>query len=119
MSEGKKSPQKQSHFAALLLATVVSAIGGCAMAASMVIQNPFARRFPSSGSFANFNVTRPFNATRSFNGQFVAQRLPTGLGYASWLNVVGLACLVVVAIVLVFLLFQNRSASTSRTRTKA
>lgn len=121
MSEEKKSPQKQSrsHFGALLLATVVSVIGACAMAASIVIQNSFTRRFPSSGNFANFNVTRPFNGTRTFTGQFVAQRVPSSFGYASWLNVLGLACLVVVAIILVVLLFQSRSGSTPRTGTKA
>jgi len=121
LSEEKKSRQQQSrsHFGALLLATFVSVIGACAMAASIVIQNSFARRFPSNGNFASFNVTRPFNATRTFNGQFVAQRVPTSFGYASWLNVLGLACLVVVAIILVVLLFQSRSGSTPRTRTKA
>jgi hypothetical protein len=120
LSEEKKSPQKQprSHFGALLLATVVSVIGACAMAASVVIQNS-TRRFPSNGNFPNFNVTRPFNATRTFSGQFVAQRVPTSFGYASWLTVLGLACLVVVAIILVVLLFQSRSGSTPRTGTKA
>ena len=61
------------------------------MAASIVIQNSFTRRFPSGGNFANFNVTRPFNTTRTFNGQFVAQGVRTDFGYASWLNVLGLA----------------------------
>ena len=121
MSEKKKPPQKQSrfHFGALLLATIVSVVGACAMAASMVIQNSFMRRFGSSGNFANFNTTRPFNATRTVNGQFAAQRAAAGFGYASWLNVLGLACVVVVAIILLILLFQNRSGSTSRNITKA
>ena len=121
MSEEKKSKlkQSQSHFGALLLATVVSVIGACAMAASLVIQNSFMRRFTGNGNFVNFNATRPFNGTRTFNGQFVAQRAPAAFGYTSWLNVLGLVCLVVVAIILVILLFQNRSGSSSRNITKA
>ena len=119
MSEEKKSPQKQSrsHFGALLLATVVSVIGACAMAASIVIQNSFMRRFP--GNFTNFNASRPFNATRTFNAQLAVQRAPAAFGYTSWLNLLGLACLGVVAIILVILLFQNRSGATSRNITKA
>jgi len=117
LTEEKKSKPKQSrsNFGALLLATVVSVIGACAMAASMVIQNSFMRRFAGNGNFANFNATRPFNGTRTFNGQFAAQRAPAAFGYTSWLNMLGLACLVAVAIILVVLLFQNRSGSGSRT----
>jgi hypothetical protein len=88
------------------------------MAGSIVIEK-LTRRFPNPGNFnANFNVTRPFNATRTFNPQLVAQRAPATIAYASWLNILGLACLVGITIILVVLLFQNRSEAPSRT-TKA
>lgn len=115
MSEEKKSPPKQhrSGYGALVLATVLSVIGGCAMAGSIVIDS-FTRRFPNPGGFnLGFNVTRPFNATRTFNAQVVAQTGPANFTYASWLNVLGLACLVAIAIILIALLFQSRSSGSA------
>jgi hypothetical protein len=113
LSEEKKPPPKhpRSPFGVLVLATVLSVVGAIAMAGSIVLEN-FTRRFPNSGSFnVNFNVTRPFNATRTFNAQVLAQRGPTNFTYASWLNILGFACLVGITIILVVLLFQSRSGS--------
>jgi hypothetical protein len=116
LSEEKKPPPKRprSPFGALVLATVLSVIGAIAMAGSIVIEN-FTRRFPNRGAFnVNFNVTRPFNATRTFNVQVLAQRVPTNFTYASWLNILGFACLVGITIILVVLLLQSRSGFASR-----
>ena len=112
MSEDKiVAESHQSHFRGLLLATVLSVIGTCAMAGSILLQN-FTRRFPVNGNFVgNFNVTRPFNATRTFNLQIPAQRVTTGFAYGSWLNILGFACLLAVTIIVVILLFQSRSGS--------
>ncbi len=95
------------------MATVLSVIGACAMAGSILMEN-LTRRFPSNGNFnAGFNVTRTFNATRTFNPQLAAERVPTSFTYASWLNILGFGCLVGIAIILVALLFQSRSKPTS------
>jgi hypothetical protein len=86
------------------------------MAGSVVIEN-LTRRFPGPGNFnANFNVTRPFNATRTFNPQLVTQRAPATFAYASWLNILGLVCLIGITIILVVLLFQSRAETPSRTK---
>lgn len=110
MSEDKIiAKSHQSHFGGLLLATVLSVIGTCAMAGSILLQN-FTRRFPGNGNFqGNFNVTRPFNATRTLNLQVAAQRSATGFEYASWLNILGFACLLAITIIVVILLFQSKS----------
>jgi len=116
LSEDKKSQPKQHrcHLGALALATVLSVIGACAMAGSIVIEN-LTRRFPNGASFnANINAARPFNATRTFNAQLLAQRAPMNLTYAPWLNMLGLICLISITIILVALLFQSRSAAASR-----
>jgi hypothetical protein len=78
------------------------------MGAGLVIQSLFRPRFQSNFN-GNFNATRMFNATRTFNGQFAAQRM--GFGYTSWLNTLGFACLVATAVILLVLLFQNRSGA--------
>jgi hypothetical protein len=112
VSEENKLTQKQprSHFGALLLATILSVVGACAIGGSVVLQNLFTRRFPNNGSFnVNFNMTRPFNATRTFTGEIVAQRVGMTFVYASWLDILGLACLVILAIILAMLLFGSRS----------
>ena len=112
MSEENKSTQKQSHFGALLLATILSVVGACAVGGSVALQNLFTRRFPRNGSFnVNFNLTRPFNATRTFTGQVVAQRVGADFAYASWLELLGLACFIIVAIILTVLLFRSKSHS--------
>jgi hypothetical protein len=81
------------------------------MAGSVVIGS-FARRFPNpAGANFAFNATRPFNGTRGFNPQVVAQRAPPTFTYTTWLNILGLACLVAIAIMLVVLLFQSRSSN--------
>jgi hypothetical protein len=116
LSEETKSTQKQrSNFGALLLATILSVVGACAIGGSVALQDLFARRFPSNGGF---NVTRPFNATRTFTGQVVAQRAGMSFGYASWLDILGLACVVIIAIILIILLFGNRSSSAHTLNTK-
>jgi hypothetical protein len=98
----------QSNFGGLLLATVLSVIGACAMAGSILLQS-FTRRFPATGNFVgNFNVPRPFNATRTFMMQIPAQRVTTGFAYGSWLNILGFACLLAVTIIVVVLLLQSR-----------
>ena len=110
MSEEEKSPLKQhrSHTRALVLATVLSVIGACAMAGSIAIEN-FTRRFPNRGNLnANLNIPPQFNATRTFNAQVVVQRIPPNVTYGSWLGILGFACLVGITIILVALLFQNR-----------
>jgi hypothetical protein len=118
MSEENKSAQKQSHFGALLLATILSVVGSCAVGGSVALQN-FTRRFPSNGSFnVNFNVTRPFNATRTFTGQVVAQRVGADFAYASWLGLLGLACLIIVAIILTVLLLGSKSHSSAKTQSR-
>jgi hypothetical protein len=119
MSEENKSAQKQSHFGALLLATILSVVGSCAVGESVALQNLFTRRFPSNGSFnVNFNVTRPFNATRTFTGQVVAQRVSADFACASWLELLGLACLIIVAIILTVLLLGSKSYSSAKTQSR-
>jgi hypothetical protein len=117
LSEENKSTQKQqpSHSGALLLATILSVVGACAIAASVALQNLFMRRFLSNGSVnANFNVTRSFNVTRTFTGQVAAQRVGTNVAYASWLNILGLACFILIAMILIMLLLGSKSHSSHR-----
>jgi uncharacterized membrane protein YgdD (TMEM256/DUF423 family) len=109
--EEKESPPKQHlpQHGAIILATVLSVIGVCTMAGSILIES-LTPRFPNPGGFnLGFNVTRPFNATRTFDVQVVAQRVPTNFTYASWLNILGFACFIGITIILVALLFQSRS----------
>ena len=106
MTEEIKSTKKPTGSGALLLATALAVIGACAMGVGLAIQSLFRPRF--QGNFnGNFNATRAFNSTRTFNGQFAAQRM--GFGYASWLNTLGFACLVATAVILLVLLFQSRA----------
>jgi hypothetical protein len=110
LSKESKPARKQPHFGALLLATILSVVGACAVGGSVALQNLFTRRFPSNGGFnVNFNVTRPFNATRTFTGQVAAQRLGANFAYASWLELLGLACFIIIAIILIVLLFCSRA----------
>lgn len=90
------------------MATALAVIGACAMGAGIAIQSLFRPRFQSNFN-GNLNVTRMFNATRTFNGQFAAQRM--SFGYTSWLNTLGFACLVATAVILLVLLFQKRSGT--------
>ena len=100
MTEQSKPIKKASGSGALLLATVLALIGACAMGAGLALQSMFRPRFQG-----NFNGN--FNATRTFNGQFAAQRM--GFGYLSWLNILGFACLVAIAVILLVVLSQRRS----------
>ena len=93
---------------AVLLATILAVIGSCAMGAGLAIQSLFRPRFQRNFN-GNLNMTSVFNATRTFNGQFAAQRM--SFGYASWLNMLGFACLVAVAVILVVVLFLNKAVT--------
>jgi len=107
--------QHGTEYMALLLATVLSVVGACAMGASVVLQRFSARRFGRNFN-ANFNMTRTFNATagQTFSGQFMAQRVPMSFLYASWLSLLGFGCLIAIAIILISLLFLNRAGSSRK-----
>jgi hypothetical protein len=109
--EKNESPHKKrkANPWTLRLATVLSTVGACAMAASIAIQSVLTSRFPRTFN-ASVNVTLPFNATRTFYVP-IAQRAPTGFGYGSWLNLLGFACLIAVTVLLIILLFRNRPDS--------
>ena len=111
MVEKNELPRKKrkDNRGTLLLATVLSTVGACAMAASIAVQRFLTPRFPRSFN-ASVNVTLPLNGTRTFYVPIV-QRAPAGFGYGSWLNLLGFACLIAVTILLIILLFQNRSDS--------